>query len=137
LVGFFLSQIQSISGSPAEGQTESSSWTMTYAQVPGNLITRTVVNGSTTYAVQMFDTLLAVTGTSTTSVQIDLPLANAYTNKFLYIVDEGGNATVNNITIVAQSGEYILGNANWTINTSYGSIKLYSNGESPGKWFAV
>ena len=136
LVGFYLSQINSVSGSPAEGQIDSNDWTMSYAPVPGSVITRTVIT-SATYSVQPFDTLLGVTYTATGTVQINLPLANAYVNKFLHIVDEGGNATVNNITIVAGENEFILGSATHVMNTSYGSATLYSNGESPGRWFFV
>jgi hypothetical protein len=136
LVGFYLSQINSVSGSPAEGQIDSNDWTMSYAPVPGSVITRTVIS-SATYSVQPFDTLLGVTYTATGTVQINLPLANAYINKFLHIVDEGGNATVNNITIVAGEDEFILGSATHVMNTSYGSATLYSNGESPGRWFFV
>jgi hypothetical protein len=136
LVGFYLNQINSVSGSPAEGQIDSSDWTMSYAPLPGNVIGRTVISGSS-YSVQPFDSLLGVTYTTTGTVQINLPSANAYLNKFLYIVDEGGNATANNITISAGSNEYILGSATHVINTSYGSCTLYSNGESPGRWFFV
>jgi hypothetical protein len=137
LVGYYLSEIISVRGSPAEGQINSNTWTMSYAPVPGNVITRTVVNGPT-YSVGLFDSLLAVTGTTgSTGIQIDLPLASDFKNKLLYIVDEGGNATTNDITIIAQTNEFILGSSSHVINTSYASVTLYSNGESPGRWFFV
>jgi len=101
----------------------------------GNSITRTVVDGSISYIVQLTDTLLGVTGTGTTTVDIILPSANLFVNKLLHIVDEGGNATSNNITITPQEGELIRGAASLVINTSYGSVTLYSNGTSA--WFSV
>jgi hypothetical protein len=58
-------------------------------------------------------------------------------NKLLYVVDEGGNASVNNITINPFSGDTIFSGTNFVLNTSYGSIALYSNGETPGKWFGL
>ena len=133
-VGFFLSQINSVSGTPAGGETESSSWTMSYAPVPP-LITRTVVNVPT-YNVQIFDSLLGVTHTSSTGVQINLPIANTFTNKLLYIFDEAGNAQINNISIVPAENEHILDAQIYNINTAYGSVIMYSNGDSPGRWFA-
>jgi hypothetical protein len=93
------------------------------------------VDGSTSYTVQLTDTLLGVTGTSSTSVDITLPTASNYVNALLRVVDEGGNATVNNITISPQEGELIGGGASYVINVSYGSVTLYSNGL--GVWFVV
>jgi hypothetical protein len=101
----------------------------------GNAITRTVVDGSTIYTVQLTDTLLGVTGTSSTSVDITLPIANSYVNKLLRVVDEGGNATINNITVSPQEGELISGGASYVIIVSYGSVTLYSNGV--GAWFVA
>ena len=129
-----MSQINSVSGTPAGGETESSSWTMSYAPVPP-LITRTVVNVPT-YNVQIFDSLLGVTHTSSTGVQINLPIANTFTNKLLYIFDEAGNAQINNISIVPAENEHILDAQIYNINTAYGSVIMYSNGDSPGRWFA-
>ena len=139
LVGFFLSQINSVSGTPAGGETDSSSWTMSYAPVPSaDSIVRTVVDVPT-YNVQLFDSLIAVTYTNqnTGPAAINLPVANTYVNKLLRIVDEGGDASNNNITIIPSSGEHIIGSTSYVMNTSYGSVTMYSNGESPGRWFIV
>ena len=139
LVGFYLSQINSVLGTPVIEETESSSWTMSYAPVPSaDSIVRTVVDVPT-YNVQLSDSLIAVTYTNqnTGPAAINLPVANTYVNKLLRIVDEGGDASNNNITIIPSSGEHILGSTSYVMNTSYGSVTMYSNGESPGKWFIV
>jgi hypothetical protein len=97
-----------------------------------NLLTRTPVNTST-YTVLQTDILVGVTYTITGTVTITLPLASIFTNRPLHIVDEGGNAQNNNITIVTTGGDTIVGQSSALINLNYMALGLYSNGTNA--WF--
>lgn len=55
-------------------------------------------------------------------------------NKFITIVDSGGNATISNpIVINAASGEFILGSDSYAITSAYNSVKLFNDGDT--RWF--
>ncbi len=98
---------------------------------------RTVVNSST-YTIGNSDLIIGVTYTSTGSVTITLPaVSNSNAGRLLHIVDEGGNAGINNITInVNNSGtETINGNTSASITSNYSSISIYNNGST--KWFII
>jgi hypothetical protein len=96
------------------------------------IFTRTEVNSST-YSVQLGDSLLGVIYTPSGTVSISLPAASTYINKVLTIVDEGGSAGSNNITITPGGGNNIAGQGSISITTNYGSLNLYSNGSNA--WF--
>lgn len=87
------------------------------------------------YNVELSDNIIAVLTTATTPVTINLPDITTLTNgkKKITIVDEGGNASVNNITIVPTGGDLIRGAVNYVINTDYDSVNLYSN--QTNQWF--
>jgi hypothetical protein len=67
--------------------------------------------------------------TSTTSVNITLPQISSLPagKGIIAIVDASGNARVNNITIVAFSGNTICGQSSIVINNDYNSFQLLSN----------
>lgn len=46
------------------------------------------------------------------------------------IVDEGGNAAANNITIETEGSQTISGQVNWTIDGDYNAVTLYSDGSN-------
>lgn len=95
---------------------------------------RTVVNDSA-YTININDYLVGVTYTSTGVVTLTLPLVTSVPNYVYVIVDEGGNAVANNITIVANAADTIIGTTSVIISSNYNSITIYNNGSS--KWFIV
>lgn len=97
--------------------------------------TRTEVNAAS-YAVTGSDQILAVLYTTTGTVAINLPQIASLpgTKKKKYtIVDEGGNATINNITINAFAGDTIIGVSNFILQSNYNSVTIYNNTVSG--WF--
>lgn len=92
--------------------------------------TRTVVNTST-YTILGTEDILAITYTVTGQCTLTLP--NASTPYRVTIVDEGGNAFANNITVQTPDGALIMGSSTWVMNKNYGTIRLYTSGTA---WFA-
>lgn len=73
--------------------------------------------------------LLGVTETADNAVDIIIPSKLiAIPGWEVTIVDEGGNASTNNITIQTEKLEEISGQATWTINGDYNAVTLYSDG---------
>jgi hypothetical protein len=74
----------------------------------------------------------------TTSVAISVFLSSVTTlenGKVIYIKDEAGNATTNNITITPHLSETIDGSSSIGITSSYGSLTLIKNGVD--SWFVL
>lgn len=95
-------------------------------------LNRTNVNTSS-YTILSSDYLIGVTYTSTGPVTLTLPLANSVpTGKSYYIVDEGGNAYNNNITINTSGTNLIMGQSSTIINLNFMALGIYSNGTN---WF--
>ena len=69
----------------------------------------------------------------TFSITITLPSAGALIEgHYVTIIDEGGNANANNITIATEGAETISGAATQTISTAYGRLRIYADGAN---WF--
>ncbi|MFA6166450.1 MAG: hypothetical protein WC700_07545, partial [Gemmatimonadaceae bacterium] len=106
--------------------------TISLASNPG-FYTRTVV-AVPVYAVLATDDILAVTGTTTTNVTLNLPQIAALSGPKRYsIVDEGGNAFVHPIIVVAFAGDTIIGQTTVRIENNHNSINIYHNGTTG--WF--
>jgi hypothetical protein len=62
--------------------------------------------------------------------------ANAKPGRIQWVKDEGGNASVNNITLTCQGSDtFEGGGASKVINTNFGKVGFYSNGSN--KFFLV
>ncbi len=97
-------------------------------------INRTEVN-TATYTVAGGDYLLGVTYTATGAVTINLPAAATVGAGAMFVIkDEGGSASLNNITIDPNGTEQIDGQATYTINTDGGSVTIYTDGSN---WFII
>lgn len=103
---------------------------LSFASVTPGDYTRTVVNTST-YTALSSDDIIAVTYTTTGICTISLPGASS--KKRFIIVDEGGNAGTNNIVIVPNGADTIIGSASFNIDINYGSITIYN--DSSAAWF--
>lgn len=93
-----------------------------------------VTNAESPYAVLPADEIVGV-DTTTAAVTVTLPQISAIGGgnnyRKYYIVDEGGNATVNNITVATTGGNTINKNASPMIMAvGHMSITLYSDGAS-------
>lgn len=78
------------------------------------------------------DILLLVTRTATGTCQINLLTALTNAGRIVHIVDAGGNANANNITIATEGAQLISGQATQTILADYNSISLICDGSN---WF--
>jgi hypothetical protein len=50
--------------------------------------------------------------------------------RVIIVKDKGGNASTNNITVDTEGSETIDGSASVAINSNYGSVRLYSDGDN-------
>jgi hypothetical protein len=67
------------------------------------------------------------------TITLDLPeISSLYGSgyKKYFVIDEGGNARTNNITINRVDSDTINDNTSYVISTNYTSISLYNNGLS-------
>jgi len=87
---------------------------------------------TTHYTASMYDYLIAVS--SSTAVSIYFPNAlTASAGRTFIVKDEGGTASLANISLVAQSATtYFDGAISASIVANYNSLSLYSNGSN---WF--
>lgn len=122
---------------PATGQVlTATSSTVANWQSP-SVYTRTVVAGAS-YNILSTDDIIAVTATdpggSNVASTVTLPLISSLTTpKRFIVVDEGGGASVNNITISASVPNLIIGETSLVLQNDYNSISLYH--DSGNKWF--
>lgn len=88
---------------------------------------RTAVTSTVTASVS--DKILGVSASA--ALEIRLPAAGDYdAGQFFTIKDEGGNANINNITVLASGSEEIDGRSSIILESSYAAINLYSDGTS-------
>lgn len=95
-----------------------------------NLYTRTEVN-SNNYTLTTNDDIVSVLYTPTGPVNLTLPKIDG--KKQYTIVDEGGNAGNNSITISANVLDTIIGQNSYIINSNYNAVKIYNN--ETNSWF--
>lgn len=113
----------------------------------GSRIAHVDSNGTATYAGGLIMTGYSHVGASrntTTSdfyigvssddgaITITLDTDTVTAGRTVYIKDEDGNASVNNITIATEAAETIDGSATLTIENDYNAVGLYSDGTN---WF--
>jgi hypothetical protein len=108
--------------------------TLSFVDINLDNYIRTEVNVSS-YTILDTDYIIGVLYSNTGVCTLTLPQISSITgNKKLYtIVDEGGNAAANNITITTTGGDTIIGGSILVINGNYNSINIYSDGVSG--WF--
>lgn len=79
------------------------------------------------YSCSSGDTAIII-DTTTTAIQVTLPLASAENGRVIVIKDSEGSASVNNITVEPQGSETIEGASSLLISSDYGSVILASSG---------
>ena len=73
---------------------------------------------------------MSYTGTgAVTSLTISSAII-AQAGRQITIIDSGGNASINNITIDTEAGELINGSATLVMNTDYQSVTLITDGSN-------
>mgnify|MGYP001428676953 CR=1 FL=1 len=88
---------------------------------------------SATGSVLVTDDIVAA-NTLASAMTLTLPVISTIPGyKQVVFVDEGGNASVNNITIAAGAGDTILGGTSVIISGDYNAYRVYNDGVS--KWF--
>ena len=93
-----------------------------------NPFQRVAVN-STTYTIVPADTFIGVQHTSTAAVTITLPLGSAVTlGHKISIKDEGGNSSINNITVNRAGSDTIDGDIGFIIAVNFGAIHVQWTG---------
>lgn len=89
---------------------------------------RTAVN-ATTYTIVAADTFIGVQHTSTAAVTLTLPLGSAVIlGHKISIKDEGGNSSINNITVNRTGSDTIDGDTSFILAISWGSIHVQWTG---------
>jgi len=93
-----------------------------------------VTTTGTTATIGINDTFSLGDTTSNVIAYTLPPVVDVYINTVYYIIDSGGNANTNNITINTDGAETINGSASYTISSDYGKNWHLSNGTN---WFIV
>lgn len=83
---------------------------------------------SATGTVELVDKLVHVTYTSTGAVTVTIDSDCAVDGNSFYIVDAGGNAGTNNITVATEGSETINGEVSGIIAADGESWEIYSDG---------
>lgn len=82
-------------------------------------------------------TLIRCSYTATGAVAVALPALSGVTDgKVIVIMDTGGNASINNITITPNGANTIIGDATYTISGNDESVYLVAN-PATGNWEAI
>lgn len=97
---------------------------------PSNVRTE-ILNTDTAYTISATDDIVSITGTLATTLTLPDPSLKTV-GDLIYIVKEVAGSSV--ITIVPFGTELISGNTTATLTSSYGSMKIYTNGTN---WFAL
>ncbi len=99
-----------------------------WAPPQGSLFQRASVN-STTYTIDPADTFIGVQHTSIAAVTITLPLGSAVTlGHKISIKDEGGNSSINNITVNRTGSDTIDGDISFILAINFGAIHIQWTG---------
>lgn len=84
---------------------------------------------TSTITASISDTILGVSASS--ALEIRLPSAGSYqAGQYFTVKDEGGNANLNNITILTTGVETIDGHVTIILESPYSAINIYSDGTS-------
>ncbi|CAM9704297.1 unnamed protein product [Ectocarpus sp. 6 AP-2014] len=86
---------------------------------------------SASYAIGPSDDIVAITGTLDTNVTLPDPTTKTI-GDMIYIVKEVDGSSV--ITVLPFGSELISGGTSTTLDTPYGSFRIYTNGTN---WFAL
>jgi len=84
---------------------------------------------TSTYTISYNDEIISVSYTTTGTVTITLPDSLAKAGNRFLIIDVGGNASVNNITINTNT-KTINGSTSYVISTNYGFVEIISDGNN-------
>ena len=95
--------------------------------INAGLVIKYVGKVESNYTASTDDVIIGVV-TTELPVTITLPSAGAVAGKIYIIHDEGGDAGTNAITIATEGSETIDGNSSATINSNYGTLRIYSDG---------
>ncbi|CAN0368597.1 unnamed protein product [Ectocarpus sp. 6 AP-2014] len=86
---------------------------------------------SASYAIGPSDDIVAITGTLDTNLTLPDPTTKTI-GDMIYIVKEVDGASI--ITVLPFGSELISGGTSTTLDTPYGSLRIYTNGTN---WFAL
>lgn len=103
-----------------------------YKLLAGRASDITILNAAT-YTVLATDQIIHTIYTPTGPItSITIPTALLVAGKEFTVVDGGGNANANNITVDTEGAETIIGQATRVLNIDYESVTFYSDGSN---WF--
>ena len=105
--------------------TNTAANTLTVSPTQAQFMTNRTLIAASPYAVLATDHYLSV-NTSVSTITVNLP-ATPGTNRLFIIKDVNGNAAVNNISVVPNSGT-IDGLSTYIMNSNYQAIQLLFNG---------
>lgn len=134
-------KLQNLTYPPTDGNsgqllTTNGLGTLSWITPTSNIITidRTVLTTDTTIQSGSISGIYGIRNYSS-PVGITLPTSATFSSgaKRFIIVDEGGTAAVQNITIYPNGSDKIIGQDSFIINGAYNSVSLYPDGVS--SWF--
>lgn len=115
---------------PSSGAVLKTSGTGSLTFEPSN-VRAELLTTDTAYSIGETDDIVAITGTLATTLTLPDPTLKTVAD-LIYVVKEVSGLSI--ITIVPFGTELISGNSSATLTSSYGSVKLYTNGIN---WFAL
>ena len=127
-------KINFIGGTATAADAGSGVASITLTAGGGGVYTKTAVT-TATYTVLAEQEILHVTRTSSGTCTINLrAAATAGDGAWLKIVDAGGNASANNITIDGSGSETINGSTTYVLSADYAAAEIYTDGSN---WFVA
>lgn len=101
---------------------------LTWTTITGNIISYNYTEVNTpTYSALSTDEILAIDYTTTGTCTVTLPEISVVGKKRYFIIDTGGNANTNNITIQTSGSDQIIGDTEIIISENFNAVSILND----------